>query len=198
LLHGDPTDVISPQISYFNLASTAQGGHTSFPIYKAKQDLLLVVSEEGTNECQDAPNYHVAWLYDITDETNSTLLSTLSVDPDSGDFCHKGGRFGAHASTESFHRPYYGRLAIISWFNAGVRVWDIRDPANPQPVAYFIPAPNANTIQNCAGTDCKNAIQTNNVEIDHRGLIYIVDRAGTGMHILRLTGEAKALVGTND
>ncbi len=218
LLQGDPKDVFSPQISFFTLPGLmAQGGHTSFPIYKrgkgkgdkdkddkGKQDLLLVVSEEGGNECtpRATHTHHVAWLYDITDDTHPTLLSTLSVPENPGDFCNKGGRFGAHASTESFYQPYYGRLAIISWFNAGVRVWDIRAPANPVPVAYFIPAPNGNTFANCATIngvqDCKNAIQTNNVELDSRGLIYIADRAGTGMHILRLTGQAKALVGKND
>jgi len=73
----------------------------------------------------------------------------LTVPRNPGDFCNKGGRFGAHASTESFYPPYWGRLAIISWFNAGVRLWDIRDPSNPVPVAYFIPARNNNTIMNC-------------------------------------------------
>jgi hypothetical protein len=34
------------------------------------------------------------------------------------------------------------------------------------------------------------AIHTNNVEVDDRGYVYIADRAGTGMHVLRLTGEA--------
>ena len=32
--------------------------------------------------------------------------------------------------------------------------------------------------------------QTNNVEVDDRGYIYIVDRANT-MHILELTGAAR-------
>jgi hypothetical protein len=40
---------------------------------------------------------------------------------------------------------------------------------------------------------CKIAIQTNNVEVDDRGYIYIVDRADTGMHILELTGAARAI-----
>ena len=35
------------------------------------------------------------------------------------------------------------------------------------------------------------AIQTNNVEVDDRGYIYIVDRANTGMHILELAGAAR-------
>jgi hypothetical protein len=42
---------------------------------------------------------------------------------------------------------------------------------------------------------CKTAIQTNNVEVDDRGNIYIVDRANTGMHILRLTDEARRAAG---
>jgi hypothetical protein len=210
LLFGNPKDVLSPQISYWTLTPSSpgdQGGHTSFPIYKKRQDLLLVTSEEGVNECTDSTGAdspdHIAWLYDITNEKKPTQLSTLTVPRNPGDFCHKGGRFGAHASSESFYRPYYGKLGIISWFNAGVRVWDIRDPSDPVPVAYFIPAPNENTIANCLvvngnQVDCKNAIQTNNVELDDRGLIYIADRAGTGMHILRLTGKAKEVVSEDD
>ena len=42
---------------------------------------------------------------------------------------------------------------------------------------------------------CKVAIQTNNVETDERGYIYIVDRANTGLHILELTGPARAVAG---
>jgi hypothetical protein len=39
----------------------------------------------------------------------------------------------------------------------------------------------------------KLAIQTNNVEVDERGYVYIVDRANTGMHILELTGAAREI-----
>jgi len=40
---------------------------------------------------------------------------------------------------------------------------------------------------------CKVAIQTNNLEVDDRGYIYIVDRANTGMHILQVTGAAREI-----
>lgn len=124
-------------------------------------------------------------------------------------FCNQGGRFGAHSSTELFYPPYYGKLAIISWFVGGVRVFDIRNPDAARPIGYFIPAPNDTgcgpgggpspgpgcTFAN-TGRDnhMVNTIHTNNVELDDRGYIYIADRAGTGMHILRLTGEARAAV----
>ena len=39
----------------------------------------------------------------------------------------------------------------------------------------------------------KGAAYTNNVEVDERGYIYIVDRAGAGLHILELSGPARAV-----
>jgi hypothetical protein len=66
-------------------------------------------------------------------------------------------------------------------------------------VGYFIPAITAATDKRCVklgGQDrCKVAIQTNNVETDARGYIYIVDRTNTGMHILELTGPARTVAG---
>lgn len=43
---------------------------------------------------------------------------------------------------------------------------------------------------------CFFAIQTNNVELDERDLIYLFDRANTGMHIVELTGEARQIIDT--
>jgi hypothetical protein len=56
-------------------------------------------------------------------------------------------------------------------------VVDIRDPVAPQEVAWFIPEP-------CGGY---SAPQTNDVEVDARGLVYIVDR-NCGFDILELEG----------
>ena len=72
-------------------------------------------------------------------------------------------------------------------------------PINPKEVGYFIPAITDKTDKRCVKVDgkdrCKTAIQTNNVETDDRGYIYIVDRANTGMHILELTGGARTVAG---
>ena len=57
-------------------------------------------------------------------------------------FCNQGARFGNHSSAELFYPPYYGRLAIMTWFTGGLRVFDIRNPDDPRPIAYFIPEPN--------------------------------------------------------
>jgi hypothetical protein len=37
------------------------------------------------------------------------------------------------------------------------------------------------------------AIQTNNVDLDDRGLIYLADRSDTGLHIVELTGAARSI-----
>jgi hypothetical protein len=117
----------------------------------------------------------------------------------SGEFCQRGGRFGSHSSNESMAPVFYKKLAFIAFFNAGVRALDVRDPYHPREVGYFIPSITEATDKRCMPVDgkdrCRVAIQTNNVETDERGYIYIVDRANTGLHILRVTGEAAAIAG---
>jgi hypothetical protein len=65
-------------------------------------------------------------------------------------------------------------------------------------VAFYIPATTDDTDERCAEIDgieeCFIAIQTNNVEVDERGLVYLFDRANTGLHIVQLTGEARELL----
>ena len=85
-----------------------------------------------------------------------------------------------------------------------MRAIDIREPFSPREVGFFIPATTAKTDprpEGCKlGVDavCDVVIQTNNVEVDGRGFVYIVDRANTGMHILRLTGEPARIAGLPD
>jgi hypothetical protein len=134
--------------------------------------------------------------FDITTETKPVGASTWTVPEDSGNFCSAGGRFGAHSSNENFTPIFYNRLLFIAHFNAGVRAIDVRNPFQPREIGYYIPAITEKTDKRCVGQGadqhCKVAIQTNNVEVDDRGYIYIVDRANTGMHILEVTGAARA------
>jgi len=63
---------------------------------------------------------------------------------------------------------------------------------------YQFAAATGKTDKRCVRTDagverCNSVIQTKNMEVDDRGYIYVVDRAHTGMHILELTGPARAI-----
>ena len=99
-----------------------------------------------------------------------------------------------------FTAPMYDKkLVFITFFNGGVRTLDIRNPYQPKEVGFFVPAITEQTDKRCLKVDgqerCKVAIQSNNLEVDDRGYIYVVDRANTGMHILELTGDARAIAG---
>ena len=208
-------NLLYPQVSRVDLIPTL-GAHTTLPILgmeiadfsnfrpksgdsrsgmPVKRDLMLIVNESTQNECQE--DSHMIFMADITDETKPSIISSFHVPEKPGKFCERGGRFGAHSSHENMTPIYHQRLAFIAWFNAGLRVVDYRNPFAMKEVAYYIPAINKNTATRCIKVDgkerCKLAIQTNNVEVDDRGYIYIVDRAGAGMHILELTGEARKI-----
>ena len=199
-------NLLYPQIGRLDM-SPAWGGHTSYPILGVpiadwagsslgqSRDYVLLVSESLRNECQEFRQ--LSFMVDVTDATRPFSVSTFQVPAQPGDFCARGGRFGPHSSHESFTPIYYGRLVFIAYFNAGVRAVDIRDPFRPAEVAYFIPAVTAATAPRCVKVDgadrCKVAIQTNNVEVDDRGFIYLADRADTGLHIVELTGTARGI-----
>ena len=160
---------------------------------QARRDFIAAVGETTANECFE--NRQMVRMLDITTESKPVGVSTWTVPESSGNFCGRGGRFGTHSSNENFTPIYYNRVLFIAHFNAGVRALDIRDPFSPKEIGYYIPAVTAKTDKRCVGTGaserCKVAIQTNNVEVDDRGFIYIVDRANTGLHILELAGVAR-------
>jgi hypothetical protein len=163
-------------------------------------DVAVSTSEAlGPPTCGTSDFYdHNATLVDITNQQTPWPIATLNVPQNPGNFCQKGGRFGDHFYSWHIYAPYYGKLACITWFNAGMRCFDIRDPLNPRMVAYFIQAPNANTIASCGvpgnPTLCLNAPFMDVVEVDDRGYIYGQDRNGSGITILLPTGDALAAV----
>ena len=136
---------------------------------------------------------------DITEEDKPYPVSTFQVADEPGSYCGRGGRFGPHSVHDAYHSAFDHTLALFSYFNAGVRAVDVRNPFQPMEVGYYVPETTEDTVELCAEVDsverCDAVIQTNNVNIDDRGYIYAVDRSHTGLHILELTGEARELVG---
>jgi LVIVD repeat len=193
------------------------GAHTSWPLGKiivpdfvtdtgndnsnTTRDIVVVTSEATAQFCSEFR--HLTFMTDVSTEGRPQSVATAEVLASEGRFCDRGGRFGPHATNEEFGPPFYQKIVFISYFNAGVRAFDVRDPYNPQDVASFIPAVTANTDYRCGPYQgnpnvCRRVVQTNNVATDDRGYIYIVDRANTGLHVLRLEGEAKEIVEGKD
>ncbi|HKA46238.1 MAG TPA: hypothetical protein VKF40_29875 [Burkholderiales bacterium] len=201
-----PQGLLEPQIARIN-TPLYWGAHTTLPVLgipmpglaqytkgPKHRDIIVVVNESTSNECQE-PRQQV-YIVDITEEARPFPISNFDVPEKPGSFCSRGGRFGSHGSNERMPPVYDKRVVFVTYFNAGVRAVDIRDPYNPKEIGYYIPAITAETDRRCIKTAdgqerCKIVIQTNNVEVDDRGYIYVVDRANTGMHILELTGTAR-------
>ncbi len=220
LLNGDPEaadplaptpeNLVYPQISRLDMPSY-WGVHTAKPLLGFEisdnendmggsvRDFLIVPSEAGGSAIYCRGVRDIVFFLDITEEENPFPVSSYQVPNEPHDFCNDGGRFGPHSVHDAFHPDFDRTLAIFSYFNAGIRAVDIRNPFEPIEVAYFIPETTENTIEMCAQVNgierCDSAIQTNNVNIDDRGYIYAVDRSNTGLHIVELQGEARTLVG---
>ena len=186
----------------------AQGRATDEDMAMAKvfsSEMCQFVTDEAIQkECLEGRQ--MVWFVDITTETKPTGVASWTVPEKSGQFCTRGGRFGTHSSNEHMTPVFHKRVMFFAHFNAGVRALDIRTPFAPKEIAYYIPAMNANTVVletpasqrgklPFTAASERRAIQTNNVETDSRGYIYIVDRANTGLHILELTGEARQAAG---
>ena len=161
--------------------------HTVLPLPKRK--LALIDSEPIQENCREALNY--AGIVDISDEKNPRLISLFPIpEPSRGapykNFSERGGRFGPH----NFHHPQKQACledrddrVYLTYFNAGVRVYDISDAYLPREIAYYLPpdpkvrrGPRPKTL----------VVHTEDVLVDRRGYCYITDQ-NHGLHILRCT-----------
>ena len=79
---------------------------------------------------------------------------------------------GCHQPSERFH----GTVIPFAWFAQGLRLVDIADPFAPRELGHFLPDPPG-------GEDRPSS---NDVTIDDRGLIYLVDRI-RGVDIIETT-----------
>ena len=163
------------------------------------RDMVMIVDESLVNECQAAETRQMVWFVDATIESRPMVVSNFNV--------REGAENSAAAAGASARIP-----RTRAWRPCSIRSLPSRlgsmpacapstsaIPISPKEVGYFIPAITEATEKRCIKVDgqdrCKTAIQSNNVETDDRGYIYVVDRANTGMHILELTGEARAIAG---
>ena len=111
--------------------------HTMLPLFG--RNLAVVADESIKNNAQDWPK--LLWVLDISDEAAPLAISTCPID-DPERYFTRGGRFGAHNLYENYPHPQSfrsERFVVGTFFNGGVRVFDLNNPFQPKEHAYFVP-----------------------------------------------------------
>jgi hypothetical protein len=137
--------------------------HTCLPIPQSlKGRRIMVVADEDVGKLRPcAPAF--TWLYDITDERLPIPISTFQVPGLDPDGAPQRDMTGCHQPSE---RLPGGAVLPFAWFAQGLRLVDIADPFAPKEVGHYQPdAP-----------DGFERSSSNDVTLDDRGLIYLVDR----------------------
>lgn len=159
----------------------SSGTHTALPL--PGRDVVIV-----TDECVPADhNRHrvnQVWVVDVSDETEPKVLSNFPVP--AGNWCERcqqrtnDGHFGPH----NLHEMKPGSLidpntVYATYFNGGVRVFDVSDPSHPTEFAHYIPEP----------VPGRKGSHMDDIYVAEDGLIYATDRYGGGLYVLEMTGR---------
>jgi hypothetical protein len=161
--------------------------HTAMklPFRLGGRDIALVVDEEHPHATGQPHAF--MWIFDVTDLNAITPLSTYHVTdfdaPWARAHLRPDGSYGAPKGMEiygpgahQFQEVVHDSMIYCTFFSAGLRAIDIADPLNPKEVGYYIPGPARGFA----------APQSNDVYVDKRGLIYLIDRI-EGLDILELS-----------
>jgi hypothetical protein len=163
--------------------------HSAIPL--PDRDLVIVNSEALNERCAEPLNY--AGIVDISDETDPVLISLFPIPevPEGypyASFCEKGGRFGPHNQHQPQDQPVLapiGDLVYLTYFNAGLQIFDISTPTAPRIVGYYVP-PDPTERRGVLPTEL--VTQVEDVVVDRRGYAYFSEK-NSGVTIVRYTGD---------
>ena len=150
--------------------------HTVVPLFD--RGLMLVTDEATENNCKDWPK--LIWVLDAREETNLVPIATCPL-PDHQPSTRRPAASARTTSTRTCRcRPAWqsDQIVLGTFFNGGLRAYDIANPYQPKEVGVFLPPapPLAPT-----GT-----IQLNDVFVDEREIVYTVDRHVGGLYVLEM------------
>lgn len=160
--------------------------HTAIPLQQ--RPLVVVNSEAIVEQCDEPLGF--AGIVDIRVETKPRLISLFPLPEPPKDypyknFCQKPGRFGPHNQHQhQFQSCLYQNenIVFLTYFNAGLRAYDISDERLPKEIGYFLPPDPVKRLGPLPKTGL--VTQSEDVIVDARGNIFVSDK-NHGIYALR-------------
>jgi len=141
--------------------------HTALPVpFPVRGRRLMIASDEDVGRT-DEKSPAFLWMVDITDEKHPMPFASFQIEAEDGS--PRPSHTGCHQPCEKVT----GTEIPVTWFAHGLRVIDFSNPHAPREVAWYMPDPAPGVPR----------VQSNDVTIDDRGLIYLIDRV-RGLNIL--------------
>ncbi len=141
------------------------------PMLLKGRQTMIVADEDVAKLYPCAPAF--TWTFDITDESNPIPISTFQVAGVDLDGSPQPAMTGCHQPSE---RLTGTSVVPFAWFAQGLRLVDFADPFAPREVGSFVPET----------PDGFERPSSNDVTLDERGLIYLIDRQH-GVDIIETT-----------
>jgi len=170
----DASDITNPSVkgSYRFPKAIPEPTHTVMPLEQTINGKRYAVVIDEEHDHKPGRLHGFVWIMDVTDLNNMEPVAAWDL---SERFCpwvgEEGVRFGGH----QFREKLDNTLIFATWFAGGLRVLDVADPHLPVEVAHFMePGPTG------------AAPQSNDVDVDDNGLIYVLDR-NRGLDILEMS-----------
>lgn len=160
----DISDITQPETraQYTYHPWVVEPTHTVLPAASLFNGRRIAIAGDEEHDHRHGQPHAGLWLFDVTDLDAITPLSTFHVSELDSPWARAPGRFGLH----QFQEHIDDQLVYCAWFAGGLRIVDISDPTQPAEAAFYIPTP----------ADTRVSPQSNDVDVDDQGLIYLLDR----------------------
>lgn len=170
----DARDITQPrQIgSYVFPQAIPEPTHTVMPLMQPINGRRYAVAIDEEHDHKPGRLHGFVWIMDVTDIENMEPVAAWDLSERASPWVGDPGvRFGGHQYREKLDST----LVYATWFAGGLRVLDLADPLMPVEVAHFM-----------SERPDGSAPQSNDVDVDDNGLIYLLDR-NNGLDILEMT-----------
>jgi hypothetical protein len=143
--------------------------HTVTPVPVRWNGRRVAAAVDEEHEHKKGQLHAGLWFLDVEDLSDIRPIGMFHLSELASPFSANGARFGAH----QFQERVRGNRLYCAWFSGGLRMIDISDPTAPDEIGWFMPEPSAG----------ETSPQSNDVFVDERGLVYLLDR-NAGFDIL--------------